>query len=181
MKIKLKDIIEISEHEQLLSESLSILKEIQLNIKNAAKINGGINKGTFTVDDIVYDYTTTDYPSNIVLPGDKDNIRLEGTVCDLGFTEQGGGTDFASNLPKGGRANLIKIYSTMYKIILTIAKTKTPNNILLSSYDQSGYFPYYNNLTKTNNIPGYSRKAVVKWVHNGKNITSIVLKKNNSN
>lgn len=179
MKIKLKDIIEIPEHEQLLNESLSILKEIQLNVKNAAKINGGINKGTFTVDDIVYDYTITEYPSNIVLPGDKDNIRLEGTVCDLGFTEQGGGTDFASNLPKGGRANLIKIYSTMYKIILTIAKTKTPNNILLSSYDQSGYFPYYNNLTKTNNIPGYSRKAVVKWAHNGKNITSIVLKKNN--
>jgi len=107
-----------------------------------------------------------------------DDIRLEGTVCDLGFTEQGGGTDFASNLPKGGRANLIKIYSTMYKIILTIAKAKAPNNILLSSYDQSGYFPYYNNLTKTNNIPGYSRKAIVKWTHNGKNITSIVLNKN---
>jgi hypothetical protein len=179
MNIKLKDIIPLSEQEQLLSESLSILKEIQLNVKNAAKISGGISKGTFTVGDIVYNYTVTDYPSNIILPGDKDNIRLEGRVCDIGFTEQGGGTDFASNLPKGGRANLIKIYSTMYKIILTIAKAKSPNNILLSSYDQSGYFPYYNNLTKTNNIPGYSRKAIIKWTHNGKNITSIVLKKNN--
>lgn len=179
MKIKIKDILPLSEQEQLLNESLSILKEIQLNIKNAAKIDGGIDKGTFTVDDIVYDYTVTDYPSDIVLPGDKDNIRLEGTVCDLGFTEQGGGVDFASNLPKGGRVNLIKIYSTMYKIVLAVAKAKAPNNILLSSYDQSGYFPYYNNLTKTNSIPGYSRKAIVKWAHNGKNITSIILKKNN--
>ena len=179
MKIKIKDILPLSEQEQLLNESLSVLKEIQLSTKNAAKIDGGISKGTFTVGDIVYDYTVTDYPSDIILPGDKDNIRLEGTVCDLGFTEQGGGVDFASNLPKGGRANLIKIYSTMYKVILTIAKAKAPNNILLSSYDQSGYFPYYNNLTKTNNIPGYSRKAIVKWSHNGKNITSIILKKNN--
>jgi hypothetical protein len=178
MKINLKDLLPLSEEENLLSESLSILKEIELNTKNAAKIDGGIGKGTFTVGDIVYDYNVTDYPSDIVLPGDKDNIRLEGTVCDLGFTEQGGGTDFASNLPKGGRANLIKIYSTMYKVILTIAKAKAPNNILLSSYDQSGYFPYYNNLTKTNNIPGYSRKAIIKWAHNGKSITSIVLKKN---
>jgi hypothetical protein len=179
MKINLKDLLPLSEEENLLSESLSILKEIELNIKNSAKINGGISKGTFTIGDIVYDYNVTDYPSDIVLPGDKDQIRLEGTVCDLGFTEQGGGVDFASNLPKGGRANLIKIYSTMYKVILTIAKAKAPNNILLSSYDQSGYFPYYNNLTKTNNIPGYSRKAIIKWAHNGKNITSIVLKKSN--
>jgi hypothetical protein len=179
MKINLKDLLPLSEEENLLSESLSILREIELNTKNAAKIDGGIGKGTFTVGDIVYDYTVTDYPSDIVLPGDKDNIRLEGTVCDLGFTEQGGGVDFASNLPKGGRANLIKIYSTMYKVILTIAKAKAPNNILLSSYDQSGYFPYYNNLTKTNSIPGYSRKAIVKWAHSGKSITSIVLKKNN--
>jgi hypothetical protein len=178
MKINLKDLLSLSEEENLLSESLSVLKEIQLSTKNAAKIDGGISKGTFTVGDIVYDYTVTDYPSDIVLPGDKDNIRLEGTVCDLGFTEQGGGVDFASNLPKGGRANLIKIYSTMYKVILTIAKAKAPNNILLSSYDQSGYFPYYNNLTKTNNIPGYSRKAIIKWAHNEKSITSIVLKKN---
>ena len=178
MKINLKDLLPLSEEENLLSESLSVLKEIQLSTKNAAKIDGGMSKGTFTVGDIVYDYTVTDYPSDIVLPGDKDNIRLEGTVCDLGFTEQGGGVDFASNLPKGGRANLIKIYSTMYKVILTIAKSKAPNNILLSSYDQSGYFPYYNNLTKTNNIPGYSRKAIIKWAHNGKSITSIVLKKN---
>jgi hypothetical protein len=179
MKIKLKDMLPLTRQEQLLSESLSILKEIELNTKNASKIDGGISKGTFTVSDIVYDYTAVDYPSDIILPGDKDQIRLEGTVCDIGFTEQGGGTDFASNLPKGGRANLIKIYSTMYKIILTIAKVKSPNNILLSSYDQSGYFPYYNNLTKTNNIPGYSRKVIIKWTHNGKNITSIVLKKNN--
>jgi hypothetical protein len=179
MNIKLKDIIPLSEKEQLLSESLSILKEIQLNPENAVKINGGIKRGDFTIGDIVYDYTVTDYPSDIILPGDRDNIRLEGTVCDLGFTEQGGGTDFASNLPKGGRSNLIKIYSTMYKIILTIAKAKAPNNILLSSYDQSGYFPLYNNLTKTNSIPGYSRKAVVKWEHSKKSITSIILKKNN--
>ena len=165
MKIKLKDIIELSEQEQLLNESLSILKEIQLNVKNAAKINGGVSKGTFTVGDILYDYTVTDYPSNIVLSGDKDNIRLEGTVCDLGFTEQGGGTDFASNLPKGGRANLIKIYSTMYKIILDFAEEAEPEYIGISSMDNTSYKNYhmvYANLTdnKFNRIPGYFRKDV---------------------
>ena len=81
MKIKLKDIISSTDKEQLLSGSLIILKEIQLNTKNAAKINGGINKGTFTVGDIVYDYTVTDYPPDIVLPGDKDQIRLSGKIA----------------------------------------------------------------------------------------------------
>jgi len=179
MKINLKDLLPFSKKENLISESLSILKEIQLNPENSADIKGDVNKGTFTIDNIIYDYEAVEYPSNIILPGDKDKVKLEGTVYDLGFTEHGGGTDFASNLPKGGKANLIKIYSTLYKVLLTLTKEKSPNNILLSSYDESGYFPYYNTLTKTNNTPGYSRKSIIKWKHKEKNITSIVLKKNN--
>ena len=49
---------------------------------------------------------------------------------------------------------------------------------MISSYDASGYFPIYNTLTKTNRLPGYSRKSVIKWDDRGNAATSIILKKN---
>lgn len=177
MNIKLCDLLTLSAKEYLLSESLTILKEIQLSVDNAAPIKGGLKGGSFVVGDSEYDYTVTELPSNIMLPGDKEEIKLEGTVVDIGFTVKGDNKDFASNLPKGGKANLIKIYSTIYKVLTLIAKAKSPNNILLTSYDASGYFPYYNNLTKTNNISGYSRKTIINWEHEGQRLTSIVLKR----
>lgn len=179
MKIKLKDILPLSQKEQSIVESLQTLQEITLDIKNAAPIKGGLKKGFFEVGDIKYKYTIADFNFPIVLPGDKDQIGLEPLTIDIGFSVEGDADDLTSNLPKGGRENLIKIYSTIFKIITIAASSLRPNNIMISSYDASGYFPIYNSLTKTNSLQGYSRKCVIKWEDRGTGATSIVLKKNN--
>jgi len=179
MNIKIKDLIPVTQREQVLLESIQTLKEITLDPKNAAPIKGGLKKGSFEVGDIQYGYTVYDFDFPIVLPGDKDQIKLQPLTIDIGFSVEGDTKDLTSNLPKGGKENLIKIYSTIFKIITVLATSLRPNNIMVSSYDASGYFPIYNNLTKTNNLPGYSRKAVIKWDNQGAACTSIVLSKNN--
>jgi len=179
MKIKLKDILPLSEKELLIVESLQTLGEITLNAKNAVPIQGGLEKGSFEVGDIKYGYTVNDFNFPIVLPGDKDANQLQPLTVDIGFSVVGDAKDLTSSLPKGGKENLIKIYSTIYKVITTVATSLRPNNIVISSYDASGYFPIYNNLTKTNPLPGYSRKTIIKWSNEGAAATSIVLKKNN--
>jgi hypothetical protein len=179
MRIKLKDILPLSQREELIVESLQTLQEITLDIKNAAPIKGGLKKGSFEVGGIQYTYSINDFDIPIILPGDKDKIQLEPLTIDIGFSVEGDAKDLTSNLPKGGKENLIKIYSTIFKIITTVAKSLSPNNIMISSYDVSGYFPIYNNLTKTNSLPGYSRKTIIKWENEGAAATSIVLKKNN--
>ena len=178
MNIKLKDIIPLTQKEQLLNESLSVIKEITLDTKNAAPIKGGLKGGSFQVGDIKYGYTVYDFDFSVILPGDKDQIRLEPRTIDIGFSVEGDAKDLTSNLPKGGKENLIKIYSTIFKIITVAATSLRPNNIMISSFDTSGYFPIYSNLTKTNNLPGYSRKAVIKWNNQGAACTSIILNKN---
>ena len=46
----------------------------------------------------------------------------------------------------------------MYKIILDFVSKEKPNYIGISDIEGSGYGNVYNNLTKTNKLPGYSRK-----------------------
>jgi hypothetical protein len=179
MNIKLTEVLGLSTRDVQILESLSIVKEITLNLDNAAPIDGGLEKGTFQVGDVLYSYTVNDFDFPFVLPGDRDEVRLEPLTVDIGFSVKGDVDDLTSNLPKGGKENLIKIYSTIFKIVADVAKGLSPNNILVSSYDASGYFPIYNNLTKTNSISGYSRKTIIKWNNEGRAATSIVLKKNN--
>lgn len=179
MNIKLKDIIKTSQQDKILIENLQILKELILSPDNAVPVKGGLKKGTFTVGDTTYSYSVSDFDFPFVLPGDKDQIRLEPLTVDIGFSVEGDKKDMTSYLPKGGKENIIKVYSTIFKIISTVAKSRNPNHIVISSYDASGYFPIYNNLTKTNKLPGYSRKSIIKWNEDGKAATSIVLKKNN--
>lgn len=173
MNIRLYDISALSDKESLLVESLNILKKTQLSVDDAVTIKGS----HFAVGDVEYAYSSMDFPPDIILPGDKDKVKLEGTLCDIRFTVSRDAMDFASNLPKGGRTNLIKIFSTIYKVIVTVSGAKSPDNLLLTSHDASGYFPYYNNLTKTNKILGYSRKAIIHWEQKGQSLTSIVLKR----
>jgi len=176
--MKIKDLIASSNNDKLILESLSIIKEIELSSDNAVPIKGGLKKGTFQVGNVTYAYSVSDFKFPIILPGDIDQIKLEPLTVDIGFSVEGDAKDLTSNLPKGGKENLVKIYSTIFKIITTVAKSLSPNNIMISSYDVSGYFNIYNNLTKTNNLPGYSRKSVIKWDDQGRAATSIVLKKN---
>jgi hypothetical protein len=67
--------------------------------------------------------------------------------------------DKSSNEPTGNaRENYIRILSTMYKIILDFAEKEKPKYMGISSLDKSGYRNIYNNLSKTNFIPNYTKK-----------------------
>ena len=176
--MKIKDLILSSNNDKLILESLTILKEIELSSDNSVPIKGGMKKGTFQVGEVVYDYEVKEFNFPTKLPGDINQIKLDPLTVDIGFSVQGDSIDLTSNLPKGGKENLIKIYSTIFKIISTISKGLSPNNIMITSYDASGYFNLYNNLTKTNSLPKYYRKSIINWNHNGNAATSIVLHRN---
>lgn len=170
----------LSDNDKLILESLSIIQEIKLDINNAVKINGGIREGNFQIGDQIYNYSIKEYPDGIYLPGDKEENKLDGSIFSIGFTnklDKDNREDLISNLPKGGKENLIKIYSTMYKILYTFSQYKKPQNILITSYDKSGYFGIYSNLTKTNKLPNYNRKTIIKWNQDNEPVTSILLKK----
>ena len=155
-------------------ESLGFLNEIQLNPENAVEINGDVNKGEFQVGNVFYSYTFINLPEGNSLPNSDSNFVTDSKTYDVNFHVKG---DNSSENKKGNQ-NLIKIYSTMFKIILDFITSISPNYLLISSFDSSKYFPVYSQITKTNKIPGYSRKTIVYWIYPGKGpITSIILKK----
>ena len=121
------------------------VNEITLNPSSAVEIDGDTFEGTFKVGDIEYEYSIDP----------MDNPYKDGEFFSISFTEKG----TKKNIPTGNaKENYIKILSTMFKIILDFAKEQKPEYIGISSLDKSGYGNIYNNLTKTNKIPGYSRK-----------------------
>ena len=145
-----------------LVESKQVVKEIALNPENAFDITYEGDGGYFTTDDITYSFVLNELPIRFIFPGDKSQTLFTGGMLDIGFTPKG---DTPLTEPKGGRENLIKVYSTLYKIILDASTTKHPQYLSISCTDSSGYFPVYSQLTKTNKIPGYSRKSVISWHH----------------
>jgi hypothetical protein len=156
-------------------ESTGFLNEISLNPDNAVEIKGNVNKGEFQVGNIVYSYNAVKLPEGKPLPNSNSNFVNDSKTYDINFHVKG--EDSSDN--KKGKENLIKIYSTMFKVILDFISSVSPNYLLISAFDSTGYFPIYSQLTKTNKIPGYSRKTIVNWIYPGKgDITSIVLKKN---
>jgi hypothetical protein len=121
------------------------VNEISLNPENAVEINGDIFEGEFKIGDIEYEYSIDP----------MDNPYDNEEFFSISFTERG----TRKNIPTGNaKENYIKILSTMYKIILDFIQSQKPEYIGISSLDKSGYWNIYNNLTKTNKIPGYSRK-----------------------
>jgi hypothetical protein len=157
-------------------ESMGFLKEIQLNPENAVEIKGDTYNGEFQVGNIIYSYNFVKLPEGNPLPNSNSNFITDEKTYDVNFHVKGDD----SSLRKRGEQNLIKIYSTMFKVILDFILSISPNYLLISSFDEAEYFPIYSQLTKTNKIPGYSRKTIVNWVYPNKgNMTSIVLKKSN--
>jgi len=155
-------------------ESMGFLKEIQLNPENAVEIEGNIYNGEFQVGEVTYSYNFIKLPEDNPLPNSNSNFITDEKTYDVNFHVKGEN----SSENKQGKENLIKIYSTMFKIILDFVSSISPNYLLISSFDRAGYFPAYSQLTKTNKIPGYSRKTIVNWVYPNKgNMTSIILKK----
>jgi predicted nucleotidyltransferase len=143
---------------------------ITLNPDNAVEVYGDLNNGDFTVGEYDYNYRIIKLDKN---PYNSDSFY------NIDFHEIGNIKPNPS-LPTGNaKENYIKILSTIYKIILDFTQNKSPEYIGISSLDESGYWGIYNNLTKTNQIPGYSRKDVGLQFKdkNGKTGKFIVLKR----
>jgi len=158
-----------------LIESKQTVKEISLKPENAFDITYEGDGGYFTTGDVIYSFSLNELPTRFIFPGDKSQTLFTGGMLDIGFTPKG---DTPLTEPKGGRENLIKIYSTIYKIILDASINKHPKYLSISCTDSSGYFPVYSQLTKTNNLPGYQRKTVISWHHpNLGDMYSIILNK----
>ena len=133
-----------------LSSQLYELKvnEITLNPENAVEIDGDLFSGEFKVGDIEYIYSIKSIPNPY-----QDNELFYSIQFDEKFN------DASLNEPtKKAKENYIKILSTIFKIILNFAKKEKPKYIGISSLNKSGYGNIYNNLSKTNKIPGYTRK-----------------------
>jgi hypothetical protein len=148
--IKLIDILKFNTPDTLsnrLHSQLYELKvnEISLSSENAVDVNGDIFEGEFKVGDIEYEYSIDP----------MDNPYDDEEFFSISFTEKG----TKKNIPTGkAKEKYIKILSTIYKIILDFIQSQKPKYIGISSLDKSGYRNIYNNLTKTNKIPGYIRK-----------------------
>ncbi len=159
-----------------IEESKQVIKEISLNPSNAFDVTYEEDGGYFYSSDTKYIFGISILPDEFILPGDKTHTLFVGGMIDIGFSPEG---NTILNEPVGGRENLVKIYSTMYKIILDIASKHKPAYLSISCTKSSGYFPIYSNLTKSNNTPGYHRKMVVSWNHPELgDMQSIVLTKN---
>jgi len=151
------------------------INEISLSKENAADINGDLTGGTFTVGDIIYEYSI----KNISNP-----YKDLGTFYNIQFTPRGEVT----STPKGGKENYIKILSTMYKIIVDFIEKEKPTYVGISSLDNTGgknYHTVYNRLTDNNLklIPGYFRKDSNLQFDSpqGKGRFIVLQRKNNTN
>jgi len=136
-----------------LSSQLYELKvnEITLSPENAVEINGDVFEGEFKVGEIEYKYSIKNIPN----PYKNDEGLFYGIQFDEKYNTK------SPNEPTGNaKENYIKILSTIYKIILDFAEKEKPKYIGISSLNKSGYWNIYNNLSKTNKIPGYTRKDV---------------------
>ena len=146
------------------------INEITLNSNNAVEVYGDLNNGYFTVGEYDYNYR--------IIKLDK-NPYNNNSFYNIDFHEIGNKNPNPSTPTGNAKENYIKILSTMYKIILDFTQDESPEYVGISSLDESGYWNVYNNLIKTNQIPGYSRKDVGLQFKDkdGKNGKFIILKR----
>ena len=151
--IKLIDILDIEKYNQpleLYEHLWHTINEITLNPYNAVEIIGNLTNGKFQVGGTMYIYDIKQI---------KNPYKDDGIFYDIVFHPENNIT----SIPTGTstKENYIKILNTMYKIILDFAREAEPEYIGISSLDNKdnkNYHTVYNNLTKSNNIPGYIRK-----------------------
>jgi hypothetical protein len=142
--IKLLDILKYDYLPTIQGYLLEALYEIELSTKNAVETNNN----EFTVGNIEYTYNISQI---------QNPYQDSGSFYSVQFNEKNN-TSEPNTKTGNAKENYIKILSTMYKIINDFATTKHPDYIGLSTLDKSGYWNVYNTLTKTNSIPGYTRK-----------------------
>ena len=149
----------------------SLVKEIKLTKDNATEIIGTPTKGDFKVGEIEYTYNIVKKSSPYK---DNEDFYL------IEFDEKGGKGD--SEPTKNAKESYIKILSTLYKVILNFLEKEQPTYFGISALDKSGYWNVYNQLTKQNQIPGYSRKdAGLKFTTNSEETGKMVILKKNQN
>jgi hypothetical protein len=148
----------------------TVLRELTLSTQNAVDLNGNEYKGTFTVETYTYNYEVGKLNFN---PYESSSFYV------VEFSEVGNPSP-NKNIPTGNaKQNYIKILSTMYKVLFNFADKVKPEYIGISSMNESGYWNIYNTLTKTNILPGYSRKnSSLRFNIDGSRGKMIVLKKN---
>lgn len=128
---------------------LSILNELTLNTDNAVEVKGTVLDGRFKVNNIEFMYKVT--------PLSYNPYSTNEPIYSISFNQVNDTRD-NPNLPTGNLKNdYIKVLSTMYKVVIEFVNNKKPSYIGISSYDDSGYWNIYNQLTKQNKIPGYQR------------------------
>lgn len=165
-----------SSKSQFLYESSIIINEIKLNVGNSVETTGDIFNGTFNVGESTYRYIIDKLQSVIV----EKNFKLEGDIYNISFLDSTDDADDPESYQrKKGYANIVKIYSTMYKIIVDFAKQIKPDYFILISSKKSKYFPIYSELTQNNPIQGYHRKVVSDFPNSSSNpVMGIVMAKN---
>lgn len=152
--------------------SVDTLREISLDPMNAVEVD--TTKQEFTVGATTYKYGMVQLPPHRELPGSDENFVIGDGTYDVHFHPVGNPT----SMKVGGKENVVKIYTTMFKVILDFIQRTSPNTLLISSFDASGYYPIYDKLINSNKVPGYRRAGAVKWNYPNKGpITSIILQK----
>jgi len=146
--IKLLDILKYDYPPTISGRLSEVLSEITLNINNAADISGSVTEGEFTIGNIEYTYNINSI---------QNPYKDLGSFYNVQFNEKNN-TSEPNTKTGNAKENYIKILSTMYKIICDFASTEHPDYIGLSTLNKSGYWNVYNTLTKTNKVPGYTRK-----------------------
>ena len=171
------NLIKPTTYYNFLKESQQIINELTLNVNNSEKIVGSPLEGYFTVDGQTYNYIIRKLDSPFI---DK-NVELTGEIYNIAFWNTKDLQEYPETYQsKGGRNNIIKIYSTMYKVILDFANAIKPDYFIIAAMDSTNYFPIYSDLTKNNKIPGYHRKTVVTFEnYSAYPMTGIAMAKDN--
>lgn len=168
----------ISEQDNRLLNSLSTLREITMTTANAVPIEWSGDKARFTVGDTDYEADFEEWPEFMVSASEYFGVKMKGgEIFTFGFNVQSDERTLRNALPKGGTANLVKIYSTLYKVLVEFVNKYQPAYLVLSSLEASGYSTIYNTLTKSNKLPGYTRYRVVDRPFNGHGAQHIILRR----
>lgn len=164
--------------DDFISESLKLLREIKLDINNSVELESTYDGGKFKVGNVLYEYHIQKLPDGFMFPGDKDENIFEGKIFNVGFAVAGSDLDNINSFrPQDNQKNPIKVYSTMYKVILDLIETEHPDYLFIYSDDTANYHYLHKNLAKNNTPAGYVVQPTIEWM-DGKNLQkTITLKK----
>lgn len=167
-----------NKRDNFLSEPYWVFKEAPLNPEDALEIEGTYIEGSFSIENIHYEYKIELLTDSRIL----EEIDIKGPVYNIIFKWLEDNPDD----PENERYEIAKlyirnIYSTIYKIILNFCKEHNPEYISLISPNKEGYYRSYSEMIKRNKIPGYSRNRVIaiNYTQPG-GIMGILLKRNNN-